>query len=347
MQRLGVFSPRGFARSPQRLNVLGWYHVLGAVMIFLMGNLLGVLLAPPPAAKAGIWDSWSLIVSDTSGKILGIAAILWIAQRAFVEPVGRPGGLGWNWRRFGGGFWRGIAAYLLLLPVLIMVADMTSAVLKWQHAPKPPVHPLLTALASHPPLGFQIALILLACVSAPIGEELFFRGLLQSYLVQLFAWMGKAIGASREPPASSTESMAPPQSGAAEGITMRPAAAEEEKSAAAGDFSSQTGPHPAVISADDATAPPFWREVKAPAPIRCRHRWAGILITAVIFAGVHMVMANGAIDWFPILFLLGIGLGYLYERTGNLWADMTLHASFNGVSVLLITYIGLPKPGHP
>ena len=141
MQRLGVFSPRGFARSPQRLNVLGWYHVLGAVMIFLMGNLLGVLLAPPPAAKAGIWDSWSLIVSDTSGKILGIAAILWIAQRAFVEPVGRPGGLGWNWRRFGGGFWRGIAAYLLLLPVLIMVADITSAVLKWQHAPKPPPPP--------------------------------------------------------------------------------------------------------------------------------------------------------------------------------------------------------------
>jgi membrane protease YdiL (CAAX protease family) len=53
-----------------------------------------------------------------------------------------------------------------------------------------------------------------------------------------------------------------------------------------------------------------------------------ILITAVLFAAIHLSWTN-----FGVLFVLGVALGYLYERTGNLWACMVLHGLFNGANL--------------
>jgi membrane protease YdiL (CAAX protease family) len=49
-----------------------------------------------------------------------------------------------------------------------------------------------------------------------------------------------------------------------------------------------------------------------------------------LFAAVH-----GQVAFFPPLFVLAIGLGYLYERTGNLWATICAHSLFNAVQLLL------------
>ncbi|MGN6370098.1 MAG: lysostaphin resistance A-like protein [Phycisphaerae bacterium] len=61
-----------------------------------------------------------------------------------------------------------------------------------------------------------------------------------------------------------------------------------------------------------------------PTPAR---RWFAILLTSAFFASVH------PIDHFAVIFLLALGLGYLYERTGNMWANITLHAAFNSFSI--------------
>jgi membrane protease YdiL (CAAX protease family) len=53
------------------------------------------------------------------------------------------------------------------------------------------------------------------------------------------------------------------------------------------------------------------------------YRWAGIIITAAIFAIVHPLQ-----HW-PALFVLGICLGYSYERHGNLLIPITMHCLFN------------------
>jgi membrane protease YdiL (CAAX protease family) len=59
-----------------------------------------------------------------------------------------------------------------------------------------------------------------------------------------------------------------------------------------------------------------------------KSRWAGVIIAAAAFAFVHEA------GWMmPPLMLMGICLGYVYERTGNLWAPILIHAAFNGVSV--------------
>jgi len=42
----------------------------------------------------------------------------------------------------------------------------------------------------------------------------------------------------------------------------------------------------------------------------------------VAFASLHQM------DQAPIIFVLSLGLGYVYERTGNLWAPIILHVAF-------------------
>jgi len=63
-------------------------------------------------------------------------------------------------------------------------------------------------------------------------------------------------------------------------------------------------------------------------------RWLAILLTAALFGYAHL-----APDQFPILFVLAIGLGYLYERTGNLFACITLHALFNCITLIQVNFL--------
>ena len=64
-------------------------------------------------------------------------------------------------------------------------------------------------------------------------------------------------------------------------------------------------------------------------------RWLAIIITSLAFAAVH-----GELAFVPPLFLLSLGLGYLYERTGNLWAPIAMHALFNGTQIVVFLVTG-------
>jgi len=67
-------------------------------------------------------------------------------------------------------------------------------------------------------------------------------------------------------------------------------------------------------------------------PALRRQRWIIILISAAIFTAVH-----SAIVWqvVPGLFLLGVTLAWLYERTGSLWPGFVVHLLFNLTNVVL------------
>lgn len=62
------------------------------------------------------------------------------------------------------------------------------------------------------------------------------------------------------------------------------------------------------------------------------NRWSIILISSVFFAVVHGTNGWEAV---VIIFPLALGLGLVYELTGNLWACMVLHGLFNGLNLLL------------
>lgn len=60
-------------------------------------------------------------------------------------------------------------------------------------------------------------------------------------------------------------------------------------------------------------------------------RWASALISAAIFAVFHVIPLL-----MPLLFVVGLGLAWIYERRGSLLPAMAAHAAFNVIGYFLI-----------
>lgn len=61
--------------------------------------------------------------------------------------------------------------------------------------------------------------------------------------------------------------------------------------------------------------------------------WTGIFISGVLFASAHANASHA-----PALFLLGICLGYSYEKSGSLFRPIFIHSLFNSTSILAALY---------
>jgi membrane protease YdiL (CAAX protease family) len=62
-------------------------------------------------------------------------------------------------------------------------------------------------------------------------------------------------------------------------------------------------------------------------------RWTSVIITSALFALVHDRWMQ------PPIFVLALCLGYAYERTGNLWTNITIHATFYTISTALFLLV--------
>lgn len=70
------------------------------------------------------------------------------------------------------------------------------------------------------------------------------------------------------------------------------------------------------------------------------------VITAALFAALHAPQWPAPIP----LFFLALVLGELAQRTGSLWASITLHACFNGLSIAMLLFLlsqGLDPEADP
>jgi len=59
--------------------------------------------------------------------------------------------------------------------------------------------------------------------------------------------------------------------------------------------------------------------------------WPAIVLTAMLFAAIHEDQSH----W-PSLFVLALGLGYAYEKSGSLLRPIFMHAMFNGIAVVTV-----------
>ena len=59
--------------------------------------------------------------------------------------------------------------------------------------------------------------------------------------------------------------------------------------------------------------------------------WTAALISSAVFAFTHYLPLL-----MPLLFVVGLGLAWVYERRGSLWPCMAAHAAFNVVGYVLI-----------
>jgi len=57
--------------------------------------------------------------------------------------------------------------------------------------------------------------------------------------------------------------------------------------------------------------------------------WLSIVLAAVVFS-----IAHGDPTHWPAIFVLGVTMGYSYEKSGSLWRPMFIHALFNGSAIV-------------
>jgi membrane protease YdiL (CAAX protease family) len=168
-------------------------------------------------------------------------------------------------------------------------------------------HPVFTMLRNDHGGRLAALAVVGAVLLAPAAEELLFRGVLLAWLL---AWTrGRHGGAAGHANAGAWGS---------------------GPSGALDDW-----PELAPYGSDPSPIP---GEPRVPAG------WAFALpniVTSLVFAGLHYDQWPAPIP----LFILSLGLGLLYDRTGSLWAPFSLHAVFNGLNTgvaMLAVYLGLP-----
>ena len=61
------------------------------------------------------------------------------------------------------------------------------------------------------------------------------------------------------------------------------------------------------------------------------HAWIAIFISSGLFSMVH-----GNVPHWPALFLLGVCLGYAYEKSGSLFRPIFIHAFFNAITMIFV-----------
>ena len=251
--KLKVFSPSKLDNAPQRPNRLTAIELIATLFVTLATPILFRYVTKRVDILSSLMD-----------VMAALFIILAVSQR-FAD--GRRGlGIWGPGKLKAVGF--GLLLYLGVMPWLIIVEALSAIGQKLFLHEKNQLHPVLKQLEqTHSPEQI-LSLVVMICIIAPIAEELFFRGLLQTMIIRTIA----------------------------------------------------------VVRRRDTDAE----------HIRGGERLAGILIAAAIFAAVHLSVTKDAWSWLPALFLLGVALGYAYERTGKLWADITIHSLFNAFAVVLI-----------
>ncbi|MGB7157161.1 MAG: CPBP family intramembrane glutamic endopeptidase, partial [Tepidisphaeraceae bacterium] len=66
-----------------------------------------------------------------------------------------------------------------------------------------------------------------------------------------------------------------------------------------------------------------------------------IAVASFVFAVLHP-----AWTW-PLIFVLAVGMGYAYERTGNLWVPVFIHLFFNTINTVVTLLSSRFEPPAP
>lgn len=186
--RWRVFRAQPLHDAPLRPNHLaaGWHIVVaGVLFVLLPGLFISVLMGPITLSCA---DEDTRQTRELILYMLGIAvcglAMLGLCKIAFVQGLGRKG-LG-QYEPIRGAMW-GLLAMGVSYPVLLVVMQGVTLISQQLRSGAPlPKHKMLQILENSPSTGLVGVIILLAGVVAPLVEELFFRGILQSALVGLW-----------------------------------------------------------------------------------------------------------------------------------------------------------------
>jgi membrane protease YdiL (CAAX protease family) len=158
------------AGTPPRRNSLNPLHVLMVLLAWAAGQ---VLLAAPLLLAGGSMTTSAAILGTAGGQLAVIAASLALAAMTF--HLGVRNGLGLSARWLARDSVRGALGCIMAIPVVLALLLAGSLLLPIrQHAAFDMI------LQAHP--AMRAVVLTSVVVLAPLSEELFFRGILQSLL---------------------------------------------------------------------------------------------------------------------------------------------------------------------
>jgi membrane protease YdiL (CAAX protease family) len=168
-------------------------------------------------------------------------------------------------------------------------------------------HPVQVMLLEQFTPGVAYLAALCAVVMAPLFEELFFRALFQGWLAERLARL--------RPPATPRASTAYSPPDFDEGL----------------DSAFTAPPEPAVLFIADPPVTKSPGDSESLELSRSRS-WLAVVLTSLFFGLVHFPQWPAPIS----IFVLSLAFGAVYQRTGSLIASICMHATFNGISTLML-----------
>ena len=212
----------------------------------------------------------------------------------------------------------GVTVFVMLFPLVMLIQWLLSMIVKYDH-------PILSALAENPTFVSISGCWAAAVLTAPLLEEFLFRGVFHHWLErlsvsklssdQLIIGGGNIVEPnSSEPREASTDSFV-----TAEPVTPNNAVDVTNVAGAPNPYEPPTRPaiHPVSVTAANQQRFAYWP----------------IFISSLCFALVHL---GQGLAPFP-LFILAVGLGYLFRQTGSLIACITVHFLLNFYSMFVFT----------
>lgn len=190
-----------------------------------------------------------------------------------------------------------------------------------------------------------------AVVLAPLFEELMFRGIFQSWLIELLDRFRSHFGSRPVETMGPSECVFLPS----EFEHSTPDPEFQEESTPANENESLPARPAGLDPGSREWAPEFWvaddrvadppksktSTPQLPSPISAG---PAIIVTSLIFASLHAGQWPAPIP----IFFLALGLGLVYYRTGSLLAVICMHAVFNASSTLALIFAllaGVPAGG--
>jgi len=168
--------------SPTRANALSplllWLCLASYVAGGMLGSLLGFWLVPASLTEPAR-EAWQGVLSASATQFLAATVCVMVARAAFTAGLR---GFGLGRQSCGSELAWSLAGWFVALSICGCVVWMTKLVI-WLGFPefKPPDHGVfVTISAPDVTTGMRVLAIVAAALFAPVGEELFFRGILQS-----------------------------------------------------------------------------------------------------------------------------------------------------------------------
>ncbi|MEM9657804.1 MAG: CPBP family intramembrane glutamic endopeptidase [Planctomycetota bacterium] len=318
-------------------------------VVWLAGD---VVAAPSPLSTAGFAafaSTWfealaaaraELYVRNlwlAAGSVLAMTAICYLCLATFANASRKDLGLPNDWREFVSDVRRGMLAWVaVLLPVYLIQYGLTVT-----FEPKQ-VHPLIEQYLRYPSSAMAAAATFSAVVAAPLFEETAFRLIFQGWLEKCedrklgFAATRRSLAADGRTPMAemldAADGALPLElhhdGASGDGLVELPREPLRDLQRSSRDHGSQS---PADSAAGKAPPLGAARPSSGWYP-GWPHGWTPVVISAVLFGLAHMGHGVAPVS----LVLLGLALGYLYQRTHRIVAPIVCHMAFNAFSLLML-----------